>query len=198
MPFSNKLLLLASLLFTAQAAFAASAAVQSSAAEVPVAAAAHSPIPAAAEVFQRLARLQGTWKGRLADGREHQVNYRLSAGDTVLVETWALAPGRESMTLYYVDDGELLATHYCPQGNQPRLRWVPEKSTGRLAFELKDGGNLQVPGGWHQQRMWLRLGAAAGNTFVRSETYIENGSSAAEIATTDDGAAVVYSRVASP
>ncbi len=150
-------------------------------------------LPTATEVFSRLSALTGDWSGTFDNGRSHRVNYRLSAGGTVLVETWTLAPGRESITMYYVDDGELFATHYCPQGTQPRLRWIPAANSERFDFALKDGGNLSVPGGWHQHLMWLKLGAA--DSFSRSETYVENGSTAEQIAKVEEGGVVVYERI---
>ncbi|MCQ4166480.1 hypothetical protein [Tahibacter harae] len=125
--------------------------------------------------FARLGQLAGDWEGQFANGRHHTVNYRFSAGGTVLVETWALAPGRESITVYYVDGDELLATHYCPQGTQPRLRLVDDAG-GRLSFELRDGGNLALAGKSHQQAFWLELSGE--NGYRRSETYVENGGAA--------------------
>jgi hypothetical protein len=148
--------------------------------------------PTAADVFAKLATLAGDWSGTFDNGRAHRVNYRLSAGGTVLVETWTLAPGRESITMYYLDGEDLFATHYCPQGNQPRLRWIPAANPGRFDFALKDGGNLSIPGGWHQHLMWLRLDAA--DSFSRSETYVENGSTAEQIANVEAGGVVEYRR----
>jgi hypothetical protein len=178
------------LLFTA-AAFAASNRTEASAvAEVAKSTAA---APSAADVFARMSALVGDWTGTFENGRAHLVNYRLSAGGTVLVETWALAPGRESITIYYVDGDELLATHYCPQGNQPRLRLISGTNRDRFDFALKDGGNLSVPGGWHQHLMWLQLGDT--DSFSRSETYVENGSTAEQIAKVEEGGVVIYRRV---
>ncbi|MGH8500134.1 MAG: hypothetical protein ACRERV_15215, partial [Methylococcales bacterium] len=53
------------------------------------------------QAFKQLSGLVGDWSGKSASGREHKVNYRLSAGGSVLVETWSLSSGRESMTLYH-------------------------------------------------------------------------------------------------
>ena len=125
--------------------------------------------------FARLGQLAVDWEGQFANGRRHSVNYRLSAGGTVLVETWALAPGRESLTIYYVDGDELLATHYCPQGTQPRLRLVDD-ADGKLSFALRDGGNLALAGKSHQQAFWLEFQGK--DAYRRSETYVENGEAA--------------------
>ena len=117
--------------------------------------------------------------------------FRQSAGDSVLVETWTLASGRESMTLYTLDGERLLATHYCPQGNQPRLQFAGTDANGRWQFRFLDGGNLHVPGKSHQQAFWLKLDADG--SFERGETYVENDAPSA--ADAPDGAAVRYTRV---
>jgi hypothetical protein len=130
--------------------------------------------PSARAAFERLSSLVGRWRG--GDGRGQTVTYRLTAGGSVLVETWALAPGRESMTLYHLDGDALLATHYCPQGNQPTLRYAPTASDARrLSFAFERGSNLGIAGRWHQHSMWIEFGSGG---FTRAETYIENGTDA--------------------
>ena len=143
------------------------------------------------DVLRQLGGLVGTWTGRTDDGRPYTVAFRQTAGDSVLVETWTLASGKESMTLYALDGERLLATHYCPQGNQPRLQFTGTDAAGRWQFRFLDGSNLHVPGKSHQQAFWLKL--AADGTFERGETYVDNDApTAAESA---DGTAVRYTRV---
>lgn len=143
----------------------------------------------AAQAFERLSSLQGEWQGKFADGRSHRVSYRLTAGGAVLVETWALGPGRESMTLYHRDGDALLADHYCPQGNTPRLEWVEDSSDRRLEFKFREGANLEVPGKSHQHAFWIQLEGP--DSYRRSETYLDNG--AAPIEAVAD-APIVYTR----
>ncbi len=147
----------------------------------------------AAAVFKELGGLVGTWEGTFANGRKHTVTYRLTAGGTVLLETWALAPGRESLTLYHLDGETLVATHYCPQGNQPRLQLGEDGYPTRRAFRFRDGTNLQVPGASHQHAFWVELQGP--NRLLRSEAYVPNGSSAAEQAAVVADEPVVYRRV---
>jgi len=149
----------------------------------------------AAEAFQQLHALIGSWEGKFEDGRSHSVTYRLTAGGSVLVETWTLAPGRESMTLYSMDGSKLIATHYCPQGNQPRLQFARGNDPGRLSFEFRDGTNLRVKGKSHQRAFWIKL--LGENSFERSETYVDNGSTASVIAKTPQGKAIAYTRIGS-
>jgi hypothetical protein len=147
----------------------------------------------AADAFKQLTSLVGEWQGKFPDGRAHTVSYRLTAGGTVLVETWTLGPNRESMTLYSISGSDLLATHYCPQGNQPRLRLVRGSDPATLRFEFLDGGNLDVPGKSHQRSMWIRFDAPT--SFARSETYVPNGSTPAEISATREEPAITYTRL---
>lgn len=121
-------------------------------------------------VFRQLSGLVGDWAGKSPSGRENKVNYRLTAGGTVLVETWSLSSGRESMTLYHIDGESLMATHYCPQGNQPRLVLMPDSE--KFSFAFLDGTNLHVPGKAHQYSFWLKIND--NDHFQRNEIYVEN------------------------
>ena len=118
--------------------------------------------------FERLKSLVGTWRGAWSDGRSVGLTYRLSAGGTVVVENWALSPTRESLTLYHMDKGALLATHYCPQGNQPRLR-LTDVAADRMSFVFRDVTDLEPPTESHQHAFSLRFDGP--NRIARRETY---------------------------
>ena len=148
---------------------------------------------ASAQAFERLSSLVGDWEGTFDNGRKHTVNYRLSAGGTVLVETWALAPGRESLTLYHRDGDALVAVHYCPQGTQPRLQLASRDSKGRMDFEFDGGSSLQDPARFHQHSFWVELNDDG--SYTRSETYVANQASAQDIAAAEAGGAVRYTRI---
>jgi len=106
-----------------------------------------TPSPAAAADakagFERMAALQGEWVG---DGPpdvpgEMSVTYKLTGGGSTVVET--LFPGRpqEMVTVYTVEDGALMLTHYCMLGNQPRMRAEP-LDDNVLAFHFVGGANI--------------------------------------------------------
>jgi hypothetical protein len=134
------------------------------------ASAADSGPPAAAESFERLKTLVGEWAGRTPQGRDIGVSYRLTADETALVETWDLGPGHQSMTIYHMDGSELLASHFCPLGNQPRLA-LKRASGDRLDFEFRDGSNLNRARDAHQQSFWIEFHGP--DAIVRGETYRE-------------------------
>ncbi len=146
----------------------------------------------AAEVFKQLGSLAGAWTGPSSNGGAHTVTYRYTAAASVLVETWTLGTGRESMTLYALDGDRLLATHYCPLGNQARLQYSGVDKDGRWQFGFLDGTNLHAKGQSHQQAFWIKL--QDDKTFERGETYVDNDAASSEVA--QDGESVHYTRVA--
>lgn len=137
--------------------------------------------PTSVDVFERLKGLVGEWSGRSGSGRELRVSYRLLAGGSALVEHWTLSPTRDSMTIYHLDGAQLMATHYCPLGNQPRLRLQRPASMQELRFEFFDATNLPDPAAAHQQSFFLRFQGA--DSFVRGETYVEKGKPDSETVT---------------
>jgi hypothetical protein len=65
-------------------------------------------------------KLPGRWIAT-TDGATVPVEFRYVARESVLLETFG-NPGRETVTTYHADGNGMVATHYCAQGNQPRLR----------------------------------------------------------------------------
>lgn len=138
-----------------------------------------APAGAGATAFEQLKGLVGEWRGQRPDGREIGVTYRLSAGDSVLVETWSLGPGQEALTVYHMDGSELMATHFCPQGNQPRLR-MRRAAGSRVDFTFHDATGID-PGQAVQHEFWIEIGA--NRTFTRSETYVQGDETESETIT---------------
>jgi len=127
------------------------------------------PLPTPQEDFERLKALVGEWEGKTEGGRVLRVSYRLTAKDTVLIETWTLGPGRESMTVYHLDGPRLVATHYCPIGNQPRLELKPQAGSDTLVFEFVSGSNLLSPAMARQSRFEIKFQGK--DQYWRNETY---------------------------
>ena len=100
------------------------------------------------------------------------------------------------MTLYHLDDSVLIATHYCPQGNQPRLQFVKGDEPNKVSFKFRDGTNLQARNKSHQYAFWIRF--LGNKSFERSETYIENGSTPSETTAISPGEAITYTRIDTP
>jgi hypothetical protein len=126
--------------------------------------------PAAMPSLEQLKTLVGEWRGRTPHGRDIGLSYRLTANGSSLVETWDLGDGRESLTIYHLDGDILLASHFCPLGNQPRLA-LRRASADRLEFEFRDGTNLDPAADAHQHSFWIAFHGP--DAIVRSETYRE-------------------------
>lgn len=139
-----------------------------------------SPEPNGREQFERLKSLAGHWTGQTPAGRTLEVDYRLVANGTVLVETWTLSPGRESLTLYFMDGDKLVATHYCPLGNQPRLELASTDPDGGMKFAFRSATNMADPAAAHQDGFEIRM--TGEDRLWRSETYVEGDQSEVEAA----------------
>jgi hypothetical protein len=77
-----------------------------------------------------------------------------------------------------MDKEDLLATHYCALGNQPRLRLRAPSTAGVFAFDFVSATNLADSKAAHQQRLEIRIRDA--DCVVRSETYMDNGKGESE------------------
>lgn len=99
---------------------------------------------AALQVWERLKReLVGRWLAT-PEGSDGAItlSFRLVSGDSAIVETYATPSGRETITVYHPDGEGLVLTHYCAQGNQPRLRVVSDRD-GIVVFRHFDATNLR-------------------------------------------------------
>jgi hypothetical protein len=80
------------------------------------------------------------------------------------------------ITMYHLDSGRLLLTHYCMAGNQPRMelkRFDP--ATGELDFDFLDATGLPDENEGHMRRARLRI---AGDKYTSRWEFVENGKTA--------------------
>jgi hypothetical protein len=121
--------------------------------------------------FERLKSLVGDWEAKTAKGTVVRLNYKLVSNGSVLVQTYQPGP-RETLTVMHADGKRVLATHYCAQGNQPRLALSSSTETS-FVFTFVDATNLAAPGDSHLVRLQLELESPTALT--QTETYEENG-----------------------
>ncbi len=118
-----------------------------------VSAAIHAKPPAnneelrATAAFARLKSLAGDWESVGPNGEHSRLNYQLISAGTAVMERFtsdALPHNSGSMiTVYYIDKGQLVLTHYCIAGNQPHLRaTLYDPQSGELDFDFVNGGNI--------------------------------------------------------
>ena len=128
---------------------------------------ADSPAPSPTEQqFAQIAAWEGRWTVAETDALE--IVFEITARGKTVVERWETATGLHSMTVYHLDDDTVVATHYCPQGNQPRLETVAGDA-GTISFRFRDITDLD-PGEAHTQT--LVFAPQADGSLKRTEVYL--------------------------
>ncbi len=80
--------------------------------------------------FERIKSLAGTWEGTMISTHEGDgpktmtVTYAVTAGGSAVVETMAVGSPHEMVSVYHLDGDQLVMTHYCMLGNQPKMSAV--------------------------------------------------------------------------
>src|SRR5215470_4077504 len=95
--------------------------------------------------FDRLKQLAGEWQATAVENGKAMtatLTFRLASGGSVLLADLAPGTAHEMITMFHRDSEDLLATHYCLIGNQPRLRAVAGTDPKVISFEFKDATNL--------------------------------------------------------
>jgi len=90
--------------------------------------------------------LAGDWVEVGKDGKPTDKlvsSFRVTANGSALQETLFPGTPHEMVTMYNLDGEDLVLTHYCMLGNQPKMRLESGKDPKRLAFRFVSAGNLK-------------------------------------------------------
>ncbi len=115
----------------------------------------------AAAALGRLKGLTGEWQAVDAHGKRAILSYQTISGGSAVMEKFsseALPLGSDMVTVYYLDGGRLVLTHYCMAKNQPHMqatRFNPE--SGELEFEFVDGANINPARDGHMHNAKFRF-----------------------------------------
>jgi hypothetical protein len=95
--------------------------------------------------FARVKSLAGDWEGTTAgsDSAPARVEFRLSGGGSTVVERMFPGTEHEMVTVYHMAGEDLVLTHYCAMGNQPRMKLVSGGAAGELVFDFVGGDNIE-------------------------------------------------------
>ena len=108
----------------------------------------------AEKAFERLKALAGTWEGSASgEGEEAAAEadatgkvvheFEVTASGHVLMERMGPNTDYEMVNMYHLDGSDLVLTHYCSSGNQPRMKFNAATSApNRLVFDFDGGTNL--------------------------------------------------------
>jgi hypothetical protein len=104
--------------------------------------------------FERIQKLEGTWRSKSTKGWEERQQFRLIAKGTAVASqsmpvpsanapNGDTAPDAPMLTVFHMDGDRLLLTHYCEAGNQPRMIATALEDGGRtLRFAFLDATNM--------------------------------------------------------
>lgn len=128
----------------------------------------------AQKAFAAIKSMPGSWEGKSADGRPLQVTFKVvSGGSAVMSEI--VGQGPEDMISMFNLDGpnQLLFTHYCSAGNQPRMQASVSPDGKTITFNFLDATNLKTADDGHMQRMVHTL--IDENHHTEDWTFIDHG-----------------------
>jgi len=144
--------------------FAVLAAVVLSAASVS-AAPASAPTPArpALASLQKFKTLAGEWvaaeDGDMVKKGDLVARYAVTASGSAVVETVFPGSEHEMVTVYHADGPDLVLTHYCMEGNQPRMRARGAQGS-RFDFAYDGGTNIDPKRDRHMHSATFDLASA--------------------------------------
>ena len=95
--------------------------------------------------LEKMKSLLGSWKGKDAHGNSVDVTYSLVADSSAIMESLDIGGSRENMvTVYSLNGGNTVLTHYCSMGNQPRMKLDGSKSSeNTIVYAYVDATNVK-------------------------------------------------------
>ena len=117
----------------------------------------HHAVPPGSPEFERIKSLAGRWEGTAkesdAEAKPTSVEYKVTSGGSVVVETLCPGTPHEMVSVYHDQNGKLAMTHYCMLGNRPLLQLTSSDSQ-HIALSLAEGSGI-APGEQHMHALTL-------------------------------------------
>jgi hypothetical protein len=110
--------------------------------------------------LEALKQLAGDWVEVGPDGKPTDKvvsSIRVTSGGSAVQETQFPGSDHEMITMYHLDGKDLVLTHYCVLGNQPRLRAEPGEEVNKIIFKFVGGTNLKSSDDHHINSAVLSL-----------------------------------------
>ena len=105
-------------------------------------------------------KLVGTWVAADENGNPtDQIAsvIKLTAGGSAIHETLFPGQDHEMISVYTVDGNDLVMTHYCVLGNQPRMKADPQSTANKIVFVFDGGSNLDPSKDQHMHGATLTI-----------------------------------------
>lgn len=110
--------------------------------------------------LERLKKLAGTWVMADKDGKptDQVVSvFKVTAGGSAVIETIFPGQAHEMVSVYHADGKDLVMTHYCVLGNQPRMKADPKAPANQFVWKFVGGTNLDPAKDKHMHEGTLTL-----------------------------------------
>ncbi len=108
--------------------------------------------------FELVKELVGTWQGskQALDGQETiTVEYVLTSRGTAVIERMFPGTPKEMVSIYAQDGHEMVMTHYCALGNQPRMRTSSPVTDNSITMAYIDGTGMRSLQDKHMHELTL-------------------------------------------
>jgi hypothetical protein len=117
--------------------------------------------------FEKLKKLAGEWvsvdeaaaptsqPGAAKSEAAPLAVYKVVSAGSVVQETLFPGTPHEMVTMYYQEGPDLVLTHYCAMGNQPRMKAEPPTDAGKLEFKFAGGSNIDPGKDQHMHDLTL-------------------------------------------
>jgi hypothetical protein len=141
---------------------------------------AQMPPPAASTpAFDQLKSLAGTWEGKRSADRSTMLTYEVVSNGSVVMERLKPTHEAEMVTMYSLDGGRIVVTHYCSMGNQPTMQTAPlAAATGKYDFHFVRIAGTKTPEEGHMTDLTLSLPDK--DHLTQTWTFLEKGKSESE------------------
>ncbi len=110
--------------------------------------------------MDRLKSLEGTWVALGKDGKpsDQVVSvFKVIAAGSAVHETIFPGTGHEMVSIYHPDGKDLVMTHYCAAGNQPKMKLDPKSPKDELRFSFAGGTNLDPASDMHMHEGSIKI-----------------------------------------
>lgn len=133
------------------------------------------PSPQTLAAFERIKALAGAWEGSFsgAEGAIKHARYEVVSNGTAVILMMDWGTTGNMATIFHLDGDSIIATHYCPVGNQPRMRATIAHDSKVIDFKFLDATNLSGPSEWHMRHLRITFDSPGRHTL--SWTYVEGG-----------------------
>ena len=118
------------------------------------------PTPPTNAAFEKMKKLAGTWLLADKDGKPTgQVAsvIKVTAGGGAVHETLFPGQAHEMISVYTVDGSDLIMTHYCVLGNQPRMKADAKSPANQIVWHFAGGTNLDPKKDKHMHEATLTI-----------------------------------------